>query len=253
MIEISAKALESALSKENTDKISLETRPRELPKEISRAPEPNFKPPWEDKPRPSVEIPRSPGSKPLWENKHEPSVLRPEPSGPIRPPWESGPMLPHEPSEPFQAVGKIDSMQNIENGLTSRNKDLEGKKHPETGVPFEKKTVEDKDGNETEGVFPVFESLLDVQMPENLYEASDKDQFAECNKELKEAVEKDPEFAKKFTPEQLEQIKNGETPDGYTWHHNEECGKMQLVDSEIHAKTGHTGGKVIWGGGQENR
>ena len=43
-----------------------------------------------------------------------------------------------------------------------------------------------------------------------------KEQFAECNNQLKEAVEKDPELAKKFTPEQLEQIRNGDTPDGYT-------------------------------------
>ena len=90
-------------------------------------------------------------------------------------------------------------------------------------------------------------------MPEDLEKASDKEQFAECNKQLKEAIAKDPELKEKFTPEQLEQIENGDTPDGYTWHHDAEKGKMQLVDSETHAKTGHTGGKAIWGGGQENR
>jgi hypothetical protein len=133
------------------------------------------------------------------------------------------------------------------------NDKLEGKKHPETGVPFEKKTVKDADGNDFEGVFPQFDSQFDAQLSPEQYGDSDKKQFAECNKQLKEAIEKDPELAKKFTPEQLEQIKNGETPDGYTWHHNEESGKMQLVDSETHAKTAHTGGRVIWGGGQENR
>jgi hypothetical protein len=137
--------------------------------------------------------------------------------------------------------------------LKTRNEDLEGKKHPETGVPYVRKTVMDAAGNPVEGVFPEFESLFDVQLPEDLYQASDNKQVKECNKQLKEAVEKDPELAKKFTPEQLEQIKNGDTPDGYTWHHNEETGKMQLVDTETHAKTPHTGGKVIWGGGQENR
>lgn len=137
--------------------------------------------------------------------------------------------------------------------IHTRNESLEGDRHPITGVPFERKTVEDSDGNEVTGVFPEFDSDFDAQLPEDLYEASDKEQFAECNKQLKEAVEKDPELAKRFTPEQLEQIKNGDTPDGYTWHHNEEKGKMQLVDSDIHAKTGHTGGKTIWGGGNENR
>ena len=137
--------------------------------------------------------------------------------------------------------------------IHTRNESLEGDKHPITGVPFERKTVEDADGNEVTGVFPVFDSAYDAQLPENLYKASDKEQFKECNKQLKDTVEKDPELAKKFTPEQLEQIKNGDTPDGYTWHHNEEKGKMQLVDSDTHAKTGHTGGKTIWGGGNENR
>lgn len=134
-----------------------------------------------------------------------------------------------------------------------RNEDLEGKKHPATEVPFVGKTVIDGDGKEVSVVVPEFDSIYDVQLPEGLEKATDKEQFAECNKQLKDAIAKDPALKEKFTPEQLEQIENGDTPDGYTWHHDAEKGKMQLVDSETHAKTGHTGGKVIWGGGQENR
>ena len=137
--------------------------------------------------------------------------------------------------------------------IHTRNESLEGDRHPITGVPFERRTVKDGDGNDVTGVFPVFDTEYDSYLPENLYQSTDKEQFAYCNEQLKEAVEKDPELAKKFSPEQIEQIKNGDTPDGYTWHHNEETGKMQLVDSDIHAKTGHTGGKTIWGGGNENR
>jgi hypothetical protein len=156
------------------------------------------------------------------------------------------------PLESLRAMNDV-RLGELKESLKTRNEDKEGQKHPETGVPFERKIIINEKGEQDEGVFPVFESKFDAQLPEELYEASDKKQFDECNKQLKEAVEKDPEFAKKFTPEQLEQIKNGETPDGYTWHHNEKTGKMQLVDSETHAKTGHTGGRVIWGGGQENR
>ena len=137
--------------------------------------------------------------------------------------------------------------------IHTRNESLNGDRHPITGVSFERKTVEDADGNEVTGVFPVFDSEFDSQLPDELLQSSDREQFDECNKQLKEAVENDPEFAAKFTPEQLEQIMNGETPDGYTWHHNEEKGKMQLVDADIHAQTGHTGGKTIWGGGNGNR
>jgi RHS repeat-associated protein len=35
------------------------------------------------------------------------------------------------------------------------------------------------------------------------------------------------------------------TPSGYTWHHHQNCGKMQLVERPIHRATGHTGGFSI--------
>ena len=137
--------------------------------------------------------------------------------------------------------------------IHTRNESLEGDRHPMTGVKFERKTVEDADGNEVTGVFPEFDSKFDAQLPEDKLQASDKEQFDECNRQLKEAVDNDPDLASQFTPEQLEQIHNGDTPDGYTWHHNEEKGKMQLVDADTHAQTGHTGGRAIWGGGTDNR
>lgn len=148
----------------------------------------------------------------------------------------------------------IEKFKVDENGhIKTINENLKDQNHPVTDVPFKEKTVVTDKGEELIGVFPEFESVYDVQLPEDLYLESDKKQFNECNRQLKEAVESDPELAKKFDEEQLDQIKNGETPDGYTWHHNEETGKMQLVDSEIHAKTGHLGGRTIWGGGSENR
>jgi hypothetical protein len=33
-----------------------------------------------------------------------------------------------------------------------------------------------------------------------------------------------------------------QTPNGYTWHHHQTTGRMQLVESKVHMKTGHTGG-----------
>lgn len=133
------------------------------------------------------------------------------------------------------------------------NDSLEGKTHPDTGVPYERKVVETDTGEKVDGVFPQFESALDVQLPEDLEQASDKKQFDECNKQLKEKCKSDPEFRSKFTPDQLADIEDGYTPEGYTWHHNEEKGKMQLVDSDTHWNTRHTGGRNIWGGGSENR
>jgi vacuolar-type H+-ATPase subunit D/Vma8 len=154
-------------------------------------------------------------------------------------------------SQSFEDADK--PLNDGENRIKTRNEDLEGKTHPETGVPFEKKTVENESGESVEVVVPIFDSTFDAQLPKELYEASDKKQFDECNSQLKEAVSKDTELREKFTKEQLEQIEESDTPDGYVWHHDAETGKMQLVDSETHAKTGHTGGKSIWGGGSENR
>ena len=86
-----------------------------------------------------------------------------------------------------------------------------------------------------------------------MLKASDKEQFTECNRQLQEHITKNPDTAESFSSEQLEQIRNGDTPDGYSWHHHEELGKMQLVKSDVHALTGHTGGRSIWAGGSEFR
>ena len=129
--------------------------------------------------------------------------------------------------------------------------DMEGKTG-ENGVRYERKTI-DIHGVKVEGVFPIFESVCDVQLPEDLEQASNARQFKECNKQLQERVENDPELRNAFTDEQLEEIEDGDTPSGYVWHHNEETGKMQLVKDQDHDRTqggaAHTGGKALWGGG----
>lgn len=122
----------------------------------------------------------------------------------------------------------------------------------EDGVKYVLKTIE-VNGIEVEGVFPQFESAIDVQLPEALIQAKDSVQADYANEALKEKVDNDPDLARQFSDEQLEQITNGDTPDGYTWHHSEEQGEMQLISTEDHQNNRHTGGKAIWGGGKENR
>lgn len=140
--------------------------------------------------------------------------------------------------------------------VITRNESLEGDNHPITGVPFERKTVE-VNGENIEGVFPVFDAIYEAKLPKDMYEKSDREQFKECNNQLYKDIEQYPVLKNQFNEEQLEQIKDGTidgtAPDGYVWHHNEEAGKMQLVDFETHARTGHTGGRSIWGGGNSNR
>lgn len=120
----------------------------------------------------------------------------------------------------------------------------------ECGVPYVRKRF-DYNGITIEGVFPEFDSVFDTELDKKDYQSSSTKQFSECNKNLKAAIEKNPELKKQFTKEQLEDIENGRTPRGYTWHHTEVPGKMQLVKTEDHDRriggAAHTGGNSIWG------
>jgi RHS repeat-associated protein len=95
-------------------------------------------------------------------------------------------------------------------GVTIRNKHLAGGKHPETGVPF------DKNG------FPDFSAwrhpdVKDVRIKLSGNRAADE------------------RLANKVAG-------LAETPAGYVWHHNQDKGLMQLIERDVHRRTGHTGG-----------
>lgn len=148
---------------------------------------------------------------------------------------------------------KIDKHCRIdEQGVIHYKTDCQDKEgqESENGVRYERRQFE-YNGVKIEGVFPVFDSAFDTEIDEEDYQSSSVKQFSEANKKLKEAIEKDPDLKKQFTEEQLQDIENGDTPRGYTWHHNEEPGKMQLVKTEDHDRriggAAHTGGNSIWG------
>lgn len=116
-----------------------------------------------------------------------------------------------------------------------RKGELAGDKHPVTGVPY------DADG------FPIFKSKGEVILKEADFKKSRPTHFRKCSKALYEQIIKDPDLASKFTKEEIQMFKQGETPKHYTWHHHQDTGRMQLVDYQIHHDTGHTGGYKIWG------
>ncbi|MCT4697576.1 HNH endonuclease [Tenacibaculum haliotis] len=137
--------------------------------------------------------------------------------------------------------------------INTINSHLEGIIHPESGIPYVKDIVKLRDGRIIEGVFPEFKSFADIQLPEGLLQETDRNQMGNCNEQLKEMLDKNPELREKFTERQLEQIDAGYKPEGYTWHHHQQVGKMQLVESSVHDVSRHTGGKSLWGGGRANR
>ena len=134
--------------------------------------------------------------------------------------------------------------------ILSINRHLEGKEHPETEVRYERKDSAYPDGTKTEVVMPEFDPAYETKLDKNengTYTGSRQKHERMCNDKLRNDVGKDPSLAEKFTQEKMEQIMDRETPDGYTWHHEAEPGKMELVDTKIHAETRHTGGYSIWG------
>jgi hypothetical protein len=91
-----------------------------------------------------------------------------------------------------------------------RNGKLAGGVHPKTSVPFD------------ENGFPDFSQWRHPDVPDvqiDLTGSRSKD-FRLAN----EAAGLDS------------------TPDGYTWHHNQEPGLMQLIEYDAHRLTAHTGG-----------
>ncbi len=106
-----------------------------------------------------------------------------------------------------------------------------------------------------EATYPDFSEhcSFETYLPKEKFLESDYQHFKYSNEQLHQACENGHLDSAQFTDRQLEQIRNGDKPEGYTWHHHEEPGRMQLVDSEIHARTPHTGGRSLWGGGSEAR
>lgn len=131
--------------------------------------------------------------------------------------------------------------------LDCRNSDLEGNRHPMTGVSFERQRIR-VNGVTIEGVFPKFQNVVEYQLPERLRLGTESEQFRYLNGQLREQIGKDPGLRAKFTEQQIQMIESGRNPAGFTWHHNESYGRMQLVETSKHAATGHTGGDSIWCG-----
>ena len=126
---------------------------------------------------------------------------------------------------------RVDYGIRIKKGMPERS----GKKHAETGIAF------DKNG------FPEFKEIVKVKLSRKLYNKSREVHFYYCNKKLAKILKKQKGLAKKFTKSEIESFERGDNPPKYTWHHHQDKGVLQLVDSKIHAKVKHRGGFSIWG------
>ena len=121
--------------------------------------------------------------------------------------------------------------------VNMKNVRVAGKRHPETGVPFDLKG------------FPIFDKYakFDTKIEYSVFNsASYKGQMRLATKDLAKAIDNGKVRASMFTPEQLAAIRSGspEIPD-FIWHHHQDNGRMQLIDKTLHKETGHVGGNAM--------
>ena len=98
--------------------------------------------------------------------------------------------------------------------------------------------------------FPIFDDVAtyDTRLPQKVWSLPDRTApMRAATRELRDAIENGQVNASQFTPEQLDAIKRGNAKiPGYTWHHHQEPGRMQLIPHNLHKDSGHIGGYGMW-------
>lgn len=97
------------------------------------------------------------------------------------------------------------------------------------------------------GNYPDFTGhvVVDVKLPPELWQASDAQQFRYLNEHL---FSGELGQTKIFPWDDEKKVESHSPPHGYTWHHHQQPGRMQLVSFEAHNSTGHSGGRQVWAG-----
>ncbi|GAB4203256.1 MAG: hypothetical protein OHK0022_27260 [Roseiflexaceae bacterium] len=115
---------------------------------------------------------------------------------------------------------------------------MAGQAHPVTGIVFDRRG------------FPIFDDVAayDTRIPSAVASVRDRTtHMEEATRDLHNAIQRGMPHS--FTPQQLQDIANGRAQiDGFTWHHHQDTGRMQLIPRDIHRRTGHLGGFEMWFG-----
>jgi hypothetical protein len=117
---------------------------------------------------------------------------------------------------------------------------LAGQRHPETGVVF------DQRGS------PIFDNdtAYDTRFTGSEFgQASYQTQMRMASRDLRTTIGTNSQLRSQFNSTQLQAIQSGNTEfTGYTWHHHQDSGRMQLVDKTVQGRTGHIGGEAMSSG-----
>lgn len=124
--------------------------------------------------------------------------------------------------------------------FSAPNARLAGQAHPRTDIVFDQRG------------FPIFDDVTryDTRFPASAFNATDyAGQMRMATRDLRTTMADNPQLRSQFTRPQLDAIQGGRAkiPD-FTWHHHQDSGRMQLVPSTTHRRTGHIGGEAMSGG-----
>lgn len=120
------------------------------------------------------------------------------------------------------------------------NAKLAGKRHPESGIPFDKRG------------FPIFDDVaaFETRLASDVVGVKNRrTHMKAATADLDRAIKAGQVSKGQFSDEALEAIRRHEPEiPGWTWHHHQERGRMQLVPTDVHEATGHSGGMDTWYG-----
>jgi len=123
---------------------------------------------------------------------------------------------------------------------TAKNVRLAGQRHPVTDVTFDIRG------------FPVFDDIVAADVRISVGQVASRNyqgQMRAATRNLREQIRSGAFSPSGFTDKQLRAIRSGRHKiPGYTWHHHQDVGRMQLVPEWHHSKTGHFGGFEMWYG-----
>jgi filamentous hemagglutinin len=121
---------------------------------------------------------------------------------------------------------------------------------PNVKLAGQHKTIELPDGSTTRIVFdqkgfPIFDDVakIDTQLDIDKFRMKSYDgQLRMATRNLRAQVNAGKVSASQFTSAQLKAINSGlDKIPGYTWHHHQNTGRMQLVPQDIHSGARHVG------------
>ena len=99
--------------------------------------------------------------------------------------------------------------------------------------------------------YPIFDDHVRYQtiLSEQTCKMTEQTHKTAATKNLWQSIQNGEASSAGFTEKQILAIQkgNGQIP-GYTWHHHQETGRMQLLPRDIHDKVKHAGGMNNWGG-----